>query len=363
MIDKLQPSEQLAKATDLTSTTKNDAKYDLIKFFLSLFVLAIHSALYSMALYPWLRIAVPLFFVMSSFFVFSKLREAPKEKKRAILKKFVVRNLQLYLCWFVILLPMTIYLRKGMYFSNGLLKNVLIFIRSVFFGSTFVASWFIAATIIGVLIIYFLSELLKKDVYVLLFSLFAFCIVTLKSSYTSVIADTFLLTAINKYIEIFDGLVCSFPAALFWVFIGKLFAEQKIKFKSMPLLVVLTVLSAAALFFEWKFVFSLDGSYANDSYFMLAPLCVLLFACIEKIKPYYWKNSIHFKRMSTIIYVAHASLLPVVYKLMIMASIVEMPLLTFVVTLAGCIAIYIFIEIAVKIFHTHRFKKILKMLY
>lgn len=363
MLEKFQTPESLAKTTNLISITKNDAKYDLIKFFLSILVLAIHSTLYPMVLYPWLRIAVPLFFIMSSYFVFSKLHEASKEKQMVILKKFVVRNLQLYLCWFVILLPITLYIRKGLYFSNGLFKNILSILKSVFFGSTFVASWFITATIIGVLIIYSLSKLLKKDCFVFLISLFAFCIVTLESSYKSVIADTFIFAAIDGYIEIFDRLVCSFPAALFWVLIGKLFAEQKIKFKSVPLLVTLIVLSCVALFLEWKLVFSLDGSYYNDSYFMLAPLCVLLFISIQKIKPFYWGKSVYFKRMSTIIYVVHGSLLPVVSKLISIALNVKIPLLSFILTFVGCTAIYIFIEVAIKKIHTHRIKKILKMLY
>ena len=113
---------------------KNDAKYDLIKFFLSLLVLAIHATLYPMVLYPWLRIAVPLFFMMSSYFLFSKLREAPKDKHRAILKKFVVRNLQLYSYWFIILLPVTIYIRKELWFSNGFLENTLTILKSILFG-------------------------------------------------------------------------------------------------------------------------------------------------------------------------------------------------------------------------------------
>ena len=363
MLKDSQLSERHAKSTNSISTTKNDAKYDLIKFFLSIFVLAIHSNLYPMVLYPWLRIAVPLFFVMSSYFVFSKLREAPREKQKVILKNFVVRNLQLYLCWFVILLPITLYIRKELYFSSGFIKNTLAFLKSFFFGSTFVASWFISATIIGALIIYFLSKLLKKDGFVFLISLFSFCIVTLASSYKAVIMDTFILAAINKYIEIFGGLVCSFPAALFWVFIGKLFAEQKIKLKSVQLLITLTALSCVALFFEWKFVFSLDGSYSNDSYFMLAPLCVLLFIWVQKIKPYYWKNSVYFKHMSTILYVVHASLLPVVSELISIVLNVKIPLLSFILTFIGCTATYLFIEFAIKKINAPRIKKILKMLY
>lgn len=351
------------KESDSASALNHDFKYDIVKFVLSLLVVAIHSELYPMVLYPWLRIAVPLFFMMSSYFLFSKLREASKDNHRAIVSKFIVRNLQLYFCWFIILLPITIYLRKESWFSNDFLETILTILKSFLFGSTFVASWFIIATIIGVLIIYLLCKLLQNNYIVFLISLFAFCVVTLASSYEYVIADTFVFVAIKGYINIFDGLVNSFPAALFWVFMGKLFAEQKIKLKSTSLLIVLMICSCIALFIEWKFVMSLDGSYNNDSYFMLAPLCVLIFLGIEKIKPLYRKNAVYFKRASTIIYVVHGSLLPVVTKLTSIVFHVRTPLLSFVFTVVGCITIYIFIEIAIKTCGKHRMIKTLKMLY
>jgi surface polysaccharide O-acyltransferase-like enzyme len=356
-------SKELTKETIPVSEQKNDAKYDLIKFFLSLLVLAIHSTLYPMVLYPWLRIAVPLFFIMSSYFVFVKIREASVEQHKIIIKKFVIRNLQLYFCWCIILLPITLYIRKDVWFAGSFFENILTILKSIFFGSTFVASWFIMATIIGVLIIYLLSKLLRKDYLVFLISLFAFCVVTLVSSYKDIIADTFVFTAINKYIDIFGGLVCSFPAALFWVFIGKLFAEQKIKMKSRSLLISLIICSCIALFVEWKFVISLDGSYNNDSYFMLAPLCILLFLGVEKIKPIYWKNSVYFKRASTIIYVVHGSLLPVVSKLISVVFNARISFLSFILTFICCITIYIFVEIAIKKCRKHRINKALKMLY
>lgn len=345
------------------SVVKYDSKYDMIKFILSLLVLAIHSQLYPMLLYPWLRIAVPLFFIMSSNFLFLKLQEASIDKEKEILKKFVIRNLQLYLCWFVILLPITVYVRKELWFSNGLLANILSVLKSFLFGSTFVASWFITATVTGVLIIYFLCKLLQNDYLVFFISFFAFCVVTLASSYEYVIADTFVFAVIDRYIDIFGELVCSFPAALFWVFIGKLFAEQKIKINSISLFILLILCSCIALFVEWKFVISLDGTYNNDSYFMLAPLCVLLFLGIEKIKPVCWKNSVYFKRLSTIIYVVHGSLLPVISLLISAVFQIRVPVLSFVLTFICCLAIYIFIEMLIKRYCRYHIGKILKMLY
>jgi len=347
----------------LISKTRYDAKYDLVKFGLSLLVMAIHSLLYPMVLFPWLRTAVPLFFMISSYFVFSKLNTAPDKAQAGILKKFILRNLQLYLCWFLILLPITLIKRKELYFSGSFSENLLAIVRSIFFGSTFSASWFISATIIGVILIHFLTKLLRKDFAVFIISLLAFCFVTLASSYKPLISGTFVETAIDKYVAIFGYLVCSFPAALLWIFIGKMVAEQKIRFQPLWLLILLTICSCIGLFLEWKFVGSLAGSYSNDSYFMLAPLCILLFLGMQQLKPVCWKHSVHFKRASTVIYVTHASIIPVISRLTDWAFDISHPLLTFSLTFLCCIVIYIIITLAVIKLRTYPIVKFLKMLY
>lgn len=363
MLDNSVYLPQAVNTSHPESSRSNDSKYDIIKFFLSLMVLAIHSVLYPMILYPWLRIAVPIFFMISSKFIFSKLYNVSEATQATILNKFIIRNLRLYLCWFVILLPIIVYTRKDQYFSADFFTNALTILKSILFGSTFVASWFIMATITGVLIIYFLSKLLRKDFFVFLFSFFAFCIVTLASSYSCVISDTFISSAINSYTKIFDGLICSFPAALFWIFIGKLFTEHNMPLKSLSLWALLVLFSSIALFIEWKFVISLDGSHNNDSYFMLAPLCFLLFLGIENIQPIYWKNSFYFKRASTIIYVVHGSLLSIVSKAISMFFNVRIPALSFILTLIGCIVIYVLLEITLKRCRNAHVCKILKMLF
>ena len=131
MSEKLASISKNTKNMAQDSAKRNDAKYDFLKFFLSLLVLAIHSALYPMILYPWLRIAVPLFFIMSSYFVFSKLCTASADAQKDVLKMFIGRNIKLYLCWFILLLPITIYIRKEIYFSGGFLENIFIILKSV----------------------------------------------------------------------------------------------------------------------------------------------------------------------------------------------------------------------------------------
>ena len=78
----------------LQNIKTSDAKFDILKLVMSFFVVAIHMALFPEILYPWLRIAVPLFFIMTGFFFFGKLQKIQdyKAQKRAV-KDFALRNL------------------------------------------------------------------------------------------------------------------------------------------------------------------------------------------------------------------------------------------------------------------------------
>lgn len=349
--------------TSKRKNSKYDAKYDLVKFILSFLVVAIHANLFPMVLYPWLRIAVPLFFMISSYFLFSKLFCAQKTEHKTILKGFVQRNLALYACWFVILLPITFIKRRDLFFTGNILESILNFLRSLFFGSTFVASWFITASVAGALIVYFLCRILKKDWAVFLVALASYCFVTLASSYMPVVGDTFIGDAVNGYTYVMGHLVCSFPASLLYVFIGKFFAERKIMIKSLWTGVLLTIFFAAALFAEWKFVMSFGGNCDNDSYFMLAPLCVMLFVLIQRIPPIQNENSIHLKRASTIIYVSHGSVMMVISRIFMRFLSVHSELLFFAATIVFCIVLYFLIDLLVKKCPSLKLKKLLKMLY
>ena len=147
--------------------------FDITKLILSFMVVAIHVELYPMVLYPWLRLAVPLFFIISSFILFMKLQRSPD--KNNIVKEYIIRLLKLYCFWFILLLPITIYLRRS-WFNDGILLGIFNVIKNIFFGSTFGGSWYISSTIFGILIVYFLSKKVNNKVLFLIFLLmYIFC--------------------------------------------------------------------------------------------------------------------------------------------------------------------------------------------
>ena len=97
------------------------------------------------------RIAVPFFFVVSSYFFYKKGND---------IFSFIKRLLVLYAVWFLIESPITIY--NFFIASDKPLKaQILIFLRGLFVNSTFPGSWFITALWEGMLIVWLLAKKLN----------------------------------------------------------------------------------------------------------------------------------------------------------------------------------------------------------
>lgn len=285
--------------------------FDLVKLILSIMIVAIHTSLFPTILYPWLRLAVPLFFVISSFLLFTKLNNSASSESSTIIKKFITRQLKLYLFWFVVLFPITIFIRIS-WFDSGILNGIYTTIKNTLFSSTFIASWFITATFTATFIVYKLS---KKINYKLLFIIFLiiYYICCIISSYSNLFTNvSFINKLYNFYLIFFPSPVFSFPVALLWIFIGKLFADgiinKKIKNKKIHLLLI--ILFCILLFLEWKFVIKLSGTYTNDCYFFLVPIVWLVFQLLLNLK-INLKNGKLFRKVSTITYPLHASVAPI----------------------------------------------------
>ncbi len=73
--------------------------FDVVKYVLAYMIVAIHEGMYQDFLFPWLRIAVPLFFIISSYLLFSRMKYVEECKKCACIKKFINRNIRYYLVW------------------------------------------------------------------------------------------------------------------------------------------------------------------------------------------------------------------------------------------------------------------------
>ncbi len=200
----------------MKSTMRYDV-FDLVKLLLSFFIIAIHCGFENDV--PHLRVAVPLFFMISSFLFFRGKADKPA------LKKYILRNVQLYVVWFLILIPFTVYARSE-WFHNGIIKGCLIFFRELLFGSTFKGSWYISASVLSVLAIYALSKKIGTVFIVLISSVLYLCC-SLVSNYEGLVCNTFAKPLCDISRNLFGGMEKSFFMAMLPMSLGKAFAEKE----------------------------------------------------------------------------------------------------------------------------------------
>lgn len=273
--------------------------FDISKMVLAIFVVAIHAHLLPEILNPLIRMAVPLFFMMSSYFFFSR---------GAKLRKFWGRNLRLYGFWFVFLLPVTLKIRH--YFENGFLQGILKMLQNFLFYSTFRASWYIIALCSAVTIVFLLSKKLSNTT-MLAMSVPVYLLFCLFSNYYRLM-ERFpgWVSFCEGYQTVFVTLCNNFPVAFIWIVLGKMFAEDQI-----PLTVTgssrLLLISSVLLIAEHLLILHFELAAATDCYIFLIPLCVAVFSliCHSQITG---NRAPLLRKMSTITYVLHSSSIVVI---------------------------------------------------
>lgn len=280
--------------------TKNYDVLDLAKFVFAIFIVALHSELLPNVLLPWLRLAVPMFFLISSFLFFSRIANLPKEKKTGALIKTIKRNLILYGIWFVILLPITLHVNEVL-IAKGVLKFIFAMVKGFFLGSTWLGSWFIMANIISISLVFLFGK--KCNNLSLLLITGALNIVCcLFSSYDSI---AFINDIKSVITPITGGIHNNFVVALFWGALGKAFADKSIRLAKGKAL-LFTLCSCVLLFGERFLIMKLlNTAGRNDCFLMLIPTCLFLFAFLLQFENIKIKNAKLLRNMSTLIYVMH----------------------------------------------------------
>lgn len=285
---------------------KSDGKrFDVLKIVLSIFIVAIHTVPPSIPVLPIFRLAVPIFFVLSSYLFFSKqVRLSSEEEKTDALRRFVGRYLKLYLFWFILLLPITVIVRKW-YVSPGF-DTVLSVFQCFLFSSTFRASWFLMATLIAIVSIWFFSKWINEKWLVLLGIVFyLFCCLT--SNYYSLLeTSAMMIEAYEKYKAILFVPYNSFPVAFLFVMCGKILAERSVYIPQHSLFVLL-IASLLLLCGEYFLIKKYGLSIADDSYLFLIPSSIFAFMFIGQSQWTFKTDTMEMRKASTIIYCCHAS--------------------------------------------------------
>lgn len=287
------------------SCCKHYNAIDILKLVLSVFVMVIHSGIDKTVLSPLLRTAVPLFFIISSYFFFSKTATlTEKSEKRSALMRLVKRNLSLYLLWAIVQLPVFLYVNG--YFHDLFEFGWLNVLKEIVLGNAFTGSWFILALVIGVVVVYWLSRKISAAWLVMLtLPLYILCCLT--TNYGNAFGADSIVTAFANGYHVFTGwhFHTSVPIALFWVSLGRFIAEKNIEWKNKTL-VWLCVIFGALLALERVFVVTFALSVVDDCYFMLVPFCFVAFLAVNQCKCGI-STAFRVRELSTIIYVTHGS--------------------------------------------------------
>ena len=301
--------------TNTIEKPRNNDLLDLVKLILAFMVVAIHTGLLDPALYPWLRLAVPLFFIISSYLFFIRINRCQDGRAKLVaLKTFVLRNLMLYAFWFVVQFPINIFIRG--WFDFGFWNGILSIVKSFFLGSTFVASWFIMALIIGTVIIFFASKKINNST-LFAFGAVLYVLIAMRSSYIYLFTDIeglqdFLL-GVKSYENVMAEPMNSFPAGIFWIICGKIFADGGFKATIKTSWGVLGI-SSALLLTEWILLYNLTDRYNKDFYVMLAPCAIAIFSILIQLKPIRIPHAKELRKISVITYASHGAVLAVVRK-------------------------------------------------
>ena len=316
----------------MISQRKNLDSADVLKFVLSILIVATHTSFFEGYLTPLVRLAVPAFFMISGYFFFSRTNSCDtEEKKKAYLKKSVTHNLKLYLFWFILLLPLTLYIRK--YHTMGFFGGALHLVRDFLFGSTFQSSWYIVALITGFVIVLFLSEKISQSALIIIGVIF-YIPSLLSSNYEFLLESSDLLKAAGESLSKVFLLPCrNFSVSILYIAIGKYLAEKNYEGKTKKYTITF-LLSFAGLIAEYLALHFSGVKIEDTDCYIALPFAAYYLCKVFLTLDITCKHSMVLRKISTVSYCAHMAVFMVVGKLF---KIFEIPdwqnILHFAVTL------------------------------
>lgn len=282
-------------------------KLDVLKLLLSLLILFLHSNAFPIYFLPIFRTAVPLFFIMSSYFFFSKTRNIDhKEERINILIYYLKRLFFLKLFWTIVFFIPNALQRQ--WFDHDFPFSLCLFLKSLIFSSTFQASWFLSSTIIATAILYWLIyEVKMADWLILIISLILYLFCCRTSMYMLIIPASSALNTFLHYSNVFIGAPYNgFPVAFVWIIIGKIIAYRDFKVTIRQL----ALFSSAFLMMAYIEYFLIYQSFEiahDDCFVSLLVLCPSVFLLLIKIPDINIIYARQLRKISIIIFCCHGT--------------------------------------------------------
>lgn len=310
---------------------KNYCAIDILKFVCSLLVVILHTVSYGFAdlasdsapptgkdnpflftlpaAFTILRIAVPVFFISSAFFVFKKVKENPDEGK-FIIKKYCLRLFKLFLFWFVVSTPIMIdkYIVCG---KGNVGQNILELLWRIVFYGGFDGAWYLVTSLVCVPLVYWLSTKMK-DKYMFLIAGVMYAIASLSGTYFHLFDGTFI-SNIFSFFNNSVPLYHSFFNGTLFVAIGRAFAYKE-NLIAKKLNTAILCISPLLMYGELVITNYFGLNFATDCFFTLTLFSTALFQFVvnKSINP---KNIYKtLRESSTFIYLFHFIFLYILYR-------------------------------------------------
>lgn len=349
---------------------ENYNSIDLVKFICSLLVVVLHASSYCLAdmadggrvptgasngplityvlpfIFTVLRIAVPFFFISSSFFLFKKVNNCNTEKeKNQAVKKYCLRILRLYLFWLILSLP---YMLDKFLFNSGydVLTGLGVYAIKIIFFDAFDGAWYLGATIFSALFVYLLSKKVNNTSLVVI-SLVLYITAILDSTYFNLFGlrsdSTLMFFQANTpiYLSVFNGFV--------YFTVGKLFAENEKRLSTKKSLIY-TLICFILMYVELTLSNYFGLNYATDCFVMLLPFSCFFFQLIININLKDKRTYRFIRKSSTFIYLSHFSILYIFFRFVnvfnwsIFKTSIPVMILTYFAVVGICITTYLIVK-------------------
>lgn len=283
----------------------------IFKFIMSLFVVAIHVQPFSdnMAFYYnncIARIADPMFFTLSSYFLFNKLINSNWDKN--IFLKHIQHLLHYYFIWLLVFSPIII--TRTWQRTNNIFAFLCDIFKQIFLSGTYGALWFLPALLLGLALTYVIGK--KSTPKVCLAISFPFFLFTVfEMEYTLLIQDISWLSAINNFfISIFGWLGNGVNYGFFFCSLGLYIASQKKQVqRKQNKDLIMVILSSALLVLECTIIRKFNLGVSYGAMFFLIPVTYYLIHLLLELQSKTKHNIVpiarYLQNMSLLIFPLH----------------------------------------------------------
>lgn len=280
---------------------ERNVRLDYFKIFLSILVITIHTQNLwgEQSLFGWLisngvaRIAVPIFFIISGYFISQKLEDNQR------LKRYLRHILIIYIVWTIIYLPV---------YCNTIEPRS--FITFAFLG--YYHLWFLPALLLGILILKGIRKFIKNNTFILLIGFLLF------------ITGYLMENAGLPYRTFYNGIFFGFPFISLGYYIRNSNLKRTLWGSYLYIILFISFITLLAESY-WGY----KALFYHNIFISLYILCPVLFMCVIKAPRYTTKPN-DISKLAAGIYFVHILVATLIIPISEINNIYKLPLIMIV---------------------------------